>query len=64
MSQFVAQNGMLKLGMTDFFPCGRVDPKTKKDGRHERTNARASFAHDGDKHLDERKHRTRVLHSP
>ena len=47
-----------------FCRSGRVDPKTKNDGRHERTNARASFAHDGDKHLDERKHRTRILHSP
>ena len=39
----------------------RVDPKTKNEERYGRTNARASFAHDGDKHLDERKHRTRVL---
>ena len=50
--------GMLKLGMTDVVPCGRVDPMTENDGRHERPNVRESFAHDGDKHVDERKHRT------
>ena len=61
---FVAQNGGVETGNDRLFPCRRVDPKTKNDGRHERTNARASFAHDGDKHLDEHKHRTRVLHSP
>ena len=31
---------------------------------HERTSARASFAHDGDKHMDEPKHRTKDLHCP
>ena len=58
------KTGVLKLGMRDLFHAERVDPKTKNDGRHERTNARASFAHDGDKHVDERKHRTGVFHSP
>ena len=63
VADFDAQSGSVETGNDRLFPCGRVDPKTKNDGRHERTNARASFAHDGDKHLDERKHRRRVLHS-
>ena len=66
---FLSQTPLLKTEVVEtgndrLFPCGRVDPKSKNDGRHERTNGRASFAHDGDKHLDERKHRTRFLHSP
>ena len=61
---FVPKTGVLKLGMTDFIPCGSVDRKTKKEERSERTNARACFAHDGDKHMDEPKLRTGVLHSP
>ena len=48
-------NGDVESGNDRLFPCGRVDPKTKNDGRHERPNARESFAHDGDKHVDERK---------
>ena len=51
-------------------PCGRVDPKTKKAGRHERLTARESCAHDGgrtgpdgDKHVDERRYRTRAFHT-
>ena len=55
---FVAQNGCVETGNDRLFPRGRVDPKTKNDERYERTNARASFAHDGDKHWDEPKHRT------
>ena len=58
-----AQNGGVETGNYRLFPCGRVDPKTKNDGRHERTNARANFAHGGGKHVDERKHRTGVFHS-
>ena len=58
------KTGVLKLGMTDIFHVGELIPRPKNDGRHERANARASFAHDGDKHLDERKHRTGVFHSP
>ena len=54
----------VETGNDRLFPCGRVDPKSTNDERYERTNARASFAHDGDLHSDERKHRTRVLHSP
>ena len=49
-------------------PCGEVDPKTKNAGGHERLTASGSFAHDGDrtgldgdKHLDERRHRTRAF---
>ena len=61
---FVAHNRCVETGNDRLFPCGRVDPKSKKDERYERTNARASSAHDGDKHLDGPKHRTRVLHSP
>ena len=52
------------------FPCGRVDPKTKNAGGHERLIARGSFAHDGgrtapdgDKHVDERRLRTRAFHT-
>ena len=58
------KTGVLKLGMTDFFHVGELIPRPKNDERYERTDARASFAHDGDKRLDEPKHRTRVLHSP
>ena len=42
------KTGVLKLGMTDIFHVGELIPRPKNDGRHERTNARASFAHDGD----------------
>ena len=56
VADFVVQNRGVETGNDRLFPCGRVDPKTKNDG--------ASFAHDGDKHLHEPKHRTRVLHSP
>ena len=52
-------------GMTDFFPCGRLDPETKNAGGHERLAASESFAHDGDRtgldgdeHVDECRHRT------
>ena len=58
VADFDAQNGIVETGNDRLFPCGRVDPKAKKDGRHERPNARESFAHGGDKHVDERKHRT------
>ena len=52
-------------GMTDYFHVGRVDPKPKNAGGHERLTARESSAYDGgrtgpdgDKHVDERRHRT------
>ena len=44
------KTGVLKLGMTDF-----SRSQNKNDGRHERTNGRGGLAHDGDKHVDERK---------
>ena len=51
-------------------PCGRVDPKTKNVGGHERLTERESFAHDGDgtgpdgdEHVDECRHRTRAFHT-
>ena len=57
------------FGMTDF-PCGRVDSETENVGRHERFTASESFTHDGDrtgldgdKHVDERRHRTRAFHA-
>ena len=52
------------------FLCGRVDPEIKNAGGHERLIASESFAHDGDrtgldgdKHVDERRHRTRAFHT-
>ena len=54
----------VETGNDRLFHVGELIPRPKNDGRHERTNARASFAHDGDKHLFERKHRRRSLHSP
>ena len=51
-------------------PCGRVDPKTKNAGGHERFAAPESFAHgggrtgpDGDEHLVERRHTARAIHT-
>ena len=41
-----AKNGSVETGNDRLFPCARVDTKTKIDGRHERSGARASFAHD------------------
>ena len=61
---FVAQNRGVEIGNDRLFRFGRADPKTKNEERSERTNARASYAHDGDKHMEEPKHRTGVLHSP
>ena len=70
VADFDAQNGVVETGNDRLFPCGRVDPKAKNDGRQERPNARESFAHDGDgtgldgdKRVDERRHRTRAFHS-
>ena len=67
-NEFLSQSlllktGVLKLGMTDFFHLADLIPRPKSEERSERTNARASYAHDGEKHMDEPKHRTRVLHS-
>ena len=52
------------------FPCWGVDPKTENDDRHKRFVACESFAHDGnrtgfdgDKHVDECRHRTRAFHA-
>ena len=52
------------------FPCGRVDSKTKNAGGHERLTESESFTHggdrtglDGDKHVDECRHRTRAFHA-
>ena len=52
------------------FPCGRVDSETENSGRHKRFTASESFTHggdrtglDGDKHVDERRHRTRAFHA-
>ena len=49
-------------------PCRRVDPETENVDRHKRFIACESFAHDGDrtgfdgdKHVDECRHRTRAL---
>ena len=46
-------------------PCGRVDPKTENAVGHERFTAHGGCRTglDGDKHLDERRHRTRVIHT-
>ena len=46
-------------------PCGRVDPKTENAVGHERFTAHCGCRTglDGDKHLDERRHRTRVIHT-
>ena len=69
LEMFLSQTSMLKtevlkLGTTDFFHVGELTPRPTTMAKHERTNARASSAHDGDKHVDERKHRTGVFHSP
>ena len=58
------QTGVLKLGMTDVFHVGELIPRPKNDERYERTKARESYAHDGDKHMDEPKHRTKDMHCP
>ena len=51
------------------FPCGRVDSETENAGGHKRFTVSESFTHngdrtglDGDKHVDERRHRTRDFH--
>ena len=51
-------------------PCGRIDPETENVDRHKRCIACESFAHDGDrtgfdgdKHVDECRHRTRAFHA-
>ena len=51
-------------------PCGRVDPETENVDRHKRFIACESFTHDGDrtgldgdKHVDECRHRTRAFHA-
>ena len=51
-------------------PCGRVDPETENVDRHKRLVACESATHDGDrtgfdgdKHLDECRHRTRAFHA-
>ena len=51
-------------------PCRRVDPETENVDRHKRFIACESFAHDGDrtgfdgdKHVDECRHRTRAFHA-
>ena len=51
-------------------PCRRVDPETENVGRHKRFIASESFTHDGDrtgfdgdKHVDECRHRTRAFHA-
>ena len=52
------------------FPCWGVDPETENVDRHKRFVACESFAHDGDrtgsdgdKHVDECRHRTRAFHA-
>ena len=57
-------------GMDRLFPCGGVDSKTKNAGGHERLTVSESFTHDGDrtgldgdKHVDECRHRTRAFHA-
>ena len=64
VADFDAQNGCVETGNDRFFHVGELIPRPRNDGMHERTDARASLAHDGDKHVDERKHRTGVFHSP
>ena len=51
-------------------PCGRVDPETENVDRHKRLIACESSTHDGDgtgfdgdKHVDECRHRTRAFHA-
>ena len=51
-------------------PCGRVDPETENVDRHKRFIACESATHDGDrtgsdgdKHVDECRHRTRAFHA-
>ena len=68
-NEFLSQSSLLKtevlkLGMTDFFHLGELIPRPKKEERSERTTARASCAHDGDKQMDELKHRTRFFAQP
>ena len=68
-NEFLSQSSLLKtevlkLGMTDFFHLGELIPRPRNEERSERTTARASCAHDGDKQMDEPKHRTRVFAQP
>ena len=51
-------------------PCGRIDPETENVDRHKRLIACYSVTHDGDrtgfdgdKHVDECRHRTRAFHA-
>ena len=51
-------------------PCGRIDPETENVDRHKRLIACESVTHDGDgtgfdgdKHVDECRHRTRAFHA-
>ena len=63
-------NGRPKQHVSRLSPCGRVDPETENVGRHKRFIASESFTHDGDrtgfdgdKHVDECRHRTRAFHA-